>query len=240
MDHGFSKTARYYDKLYAAKDYAGEVEHLITVLGVEPGQRATTLLDVACGTGLHLMHLSRHFQVEGLDICPELLEMARLRNPTVTFHRADMAGFNLGRQFDVITCLFSSIGYMRTLDRLRAAMRSMASHLKQEGVLVIEPWFTPDQWHPNTVHALYIDEPKLKIARINTSLTEGRVSVFDLHHLIGTPEGTEHIVEHHELGLFEREEMLAALEGSGLSVTYDPVGLTGRGLYLGVRTPREV
>ena len=100
-------------------------------------------------------------------------------------------------------------------------------------MLVIEPWFTPENWHPNTVHSSFIEEPELRIARISTSFVEGRMSVFDLHHLVGTPEGTEHIVEHHEMGLFEVGEMTAAMEGAGLAVTYDSHGLSGRGLYIG-------
>lgn len=116
----FSKTARYYDKLYAGKDYAGEVQRLISLLGVEPEKKRLTLLDVACGTGLHIEHLREHFYVEGLDICPELLKVARERNPDTPFHLGDMIEFDLGKRFDVVTCLFSSIGYVKTLDKLRS------------------------------------------------------------------------------------------------------------------------
>ncbi len=234
MAETYSKMARYYDKIYAEKDYAAEVERLIAVLG-DGRSRRRSLLDVACGTGRHLEHLRKSFDVEGLDICCEALEDARKRNPGVTFHVGDMTDFALGRTFDVVTCLFSSIGYVETLDRLRAAVRSMAAHLAPQGVLVVEPWFTPGEWHPNTVHAVYIDEPELKIARVNTSLVDGRLSIVELHYLVGTPERTEHLVERHELGLFEVDEMISALEGEGLVVDYNPEGLTGRGLYLGRR-----
>ncbi len=234
MAETYSKMARYYDKIYAGKDYAAEVERLIALLGDGRSVRRS-LLDVACGTGCHLEHLRRSFDVEGLDICPEALDDARRRNPGVVFHVADMTDFDLGRTFDVVTCLFSSIGYVKTLDRLRTAVRSMAAHLNPEGVLVVEPWFTPGEWHPNTVHAVYIDEPDLKIARVNTSLVEGRLSIVELHYLVGTPEKTEHLVERHELGLFEVGEMISALEGEGLVVDHDREGLTGRGLYLGRR-----
>jgi hypothetical protein len=109
----------------------------------------------------------------------------------------------------------------------------MAAHLEPAGVLAIEPWFTPDGWCPNTVYALYVDEPELKIARISTSLIQSGMSVFDLHYLIGTPKGTEHVVEHHELGLFRTGEMVSAMEQAGLRVKYDEEGITGRGLYMG-------
>ena len=191
------------------------------------------MLDVACGTGHHIEYLKEHFAVEGLDISEELLEIARQRNPDVLFHQADMIHFELGRRFDVVTCLFSSIGYVRTIENLRRAINCMAQHVMPGGVVFIEPWFTPDTWRPGTVHAQFIDEPEVKIARVNTSFAEGRLSYFDLHYLIGTPEGTEHFVERHELGLFEQGEMVAAFEETGLEVSYDKEGLTGRGLYIG-------
>lgn len=233
----FSKTARYYDTIYAAKDYEGEVERLVSLLGVDARGRRATLLDVACGTGRHLEYLSRRFQVEGLDICAELLEVARERTPGVVYHLGDMTDFDLGKRFDVVTCLFSSIGYAKTSNKLRSALRCMASHLNPDGALVVEPWFTPESWQPHTVHALYIDEPELKIARVNTSLEKDGVSILDMHHLIGTPRETEHVLERHELGLFTVEETMAAITEAGLLVSHDPQGLTGRGLYIGRRGP---
>jgi SAM-dependent methyltransferase len=229
----FSETARYYDKFYAFKDYAGEAKTLLTLIDARLHSGDRHLLDVACGTGLHIEHLKTQFETEGLDLDPELLERARARNPGIPFHQGDMIDFDLGRTFDVVTCLFSAIGYVKTLDNLNKAIRCMAHHLKPGGLLFVEPWFTPDDWHSGTPHAMLIDEPQLKIARLNTSFAEGRLSYFDLHYLIATPEGTEHLVERHELGLFEREEMCAALEQSGLKATYDAEGLTGRGLWIG-------
>jgi SAM-dependent methyltransferase len=229
----FSKTAQHYDKIYAAKDYQAEVQQLLPVIEQHLGSRGRRLLDVACGTGHHLAYLQEDFEVEGLDLSAELLEMARQRLPGVALHLGDMTAFDLGKRFDVVTCLFSSIGYVKTVENLHRAVACMAAHLEPGGIVVLEPWFTPEAWKPNTVHALFIDEPELKIARVNTSYAEGRLSYFDLHHLIGTPQGTDYVVERHELGLFTVEEMEAALEEAGLAVSYDADGLTGRGLYVG-------
>jgi len=228
----YGRMARYYDRMYAFKDYRKEAALLVGLLEIQGAERLT-LLDVACGTGRHIEQLQTYFRVEGMDISSELLAVARGRMPGTVFHLGDMTGFDLGRRFDVVTCLFSSIGYTRTLEGLADAVRCMTAHVVPGGVLVIEPWFTPDGWRPNTVHSLFIDEPELKIARISTSFRSGRMSSFDLHHLIGTPAGTEHFVEHHEMGLFEIREMVSVMEDAGLTVTCDPAGLTGRGLYLG-------
>jgi SAM-dependent methyltransferase len=230
----FSQTAQYYDTIYLAmKNYGAEADTLTALIHQYRRSIGNRLLDVACGTGLHLAYLKQHFQGEGLDLDEQLLAIARQRNPGIPLHHADMIDFNLGRPFDVVTCLFSAIGYVKTLDNLSRAIQCMAQHLSAGGVLLIEPWFTPEIWRPGTVHARFIDEPALKIARINTSFVDGRRSSMDMHYLIGTPEGTEHYVERNELGLFTSDEMTHTLTTCGLEVIYDAAGLTGRGLYIG-------
>ena len=232
----FSQTAQYYDTIYLAmKDYGAEAAKLTAFIHQYRRSAGHRLLDVACGTGLHLSYLKQLFQVEGLDLDEQLLAMACQRNPDVPLHHTDMVNFALGHTFDVVTCLFSAIGYVKTLANLSRAIQCMAQHLLPGGVLLIEPWFTPETWRPGTVHARFIDEPDLKLARINTSFVEGRLSIMDMHYLIGTPEGTEHYVERHELGLFTTEEIRHALTTCGLEVTYDATGVTGRGLYIGQR-----
>jgi SAM-dependent methyltransferase len=229
----FSKTARYYDKIYAHKDYQGEAERLRAIIDARLCYSDKTLLDVACGTGAHIAHLKAYYDVSGLDLEPGLLEIARQEHPEVTYHRGDMIDFSLEQRFDAVTCLFSAIGYVRTVDNLQRAIRCMARHLRPGGLLLVEPWFTPGDWNSGKTHGMLVDEPELKIARLSTSFGDGKLSWFDFHYLIATPEGTEHLVEHHELGLFERHEMEMALLDAGLSTTYDEYGLTGRGLWIG-------
>jgi SAM-dependent methyltransferase len=229
----FTQSAPFYDIIYAFKDYEAEAQRIVEIISEHQRSGGNRLLDVACGTGKHLEFLQESYEVEGLDLSQELLDIARERTPGVLYHHADMMDFDLGREFDIVICLFSSIGYVKTLDDLHRTVKCMSNHLVGGGVLIIEPWFTPESWNPGTVHANYIDDSELKIARINISCVEGRLSFFDFHYLIGTPEGVDYFVERHELGLFETEEMQGAMEGSGLDTIYDGEGLTGRGLFIG-------
>jgi SAM-dependent methyltransferase len=234
----FHKSARFYDLIYNWKNYKAESQMLIRIIHENLTSGGKNLLDIACGTGQHIQNLKEHFTAEGLDLDPELVSIARERNPGLVFHQEDMTDFELQKKFDVITCLFSSIGYVKTLENLYRTISCMRQHLVPGGILIIEPWFTPGDWHPNTVHGLFIDEPDIKIARINTSMVDGRISILDLHYLIGTPEGTEHLVERHELGLFERDETLEAFKSAGLEATFNEEGLMGRGLFIG-RLPND-
>lgn len=53
-------------------------------------------------------------QVQGLDLEPQFVELARKRLRGVTIHEGDMTSFDLGRRFDAVTCLFSAIGHVHT------------------------------------------------------------------------------------------------------------------------------
>lgn len=227
----FTGSARIYDAIYASiRDYpreAAELDRLIQEL--RPGAR--TLLDVACGTGTHLGCL-RGYEVEGLDLDPEMLAVARERLPDAPFHQGDMADFDLGKRFDAVVCMFSSIGYVRTAERLSSALASMTRHLEPAGVLVVEPWLAPEDWQDRHVGAIFVDEPELKVARMNIAQREGNVSIVEFEYLVGTPDGIERFTEHHELGLFTVAQYLEAFRAAGIEAEHDPEGPMGRGLYV--------
>ena len=227
----FSRSARLYDAVYASiRDYPREAAELDRLIQERrPGAR--TLLDIACGTGAHLEHLTG-YEVEGLDLDPEMLGVARERLPNVPLHEGDMADFDLGKRFDAVVCMFSSIGYVRTAERLRSAVASMARHLEPGGVLVVEPWLSPEVWVDRHVGAVFVDQPELKIARMNVGEREGNLSIFEFEYLVGTPNGLERFNERHELGLFTVEQYLEAFRAAGLEVDHDPEGPMGRGLYI--------
>jgi SAM-dependent methyltransferase len=227
----YSRSARVYDALGKGKDYQRASRALVTAIRrVAP--EARKLLDVGCGTGRHLEHLRRSFDVEGLDVSREMLAIAKARCPEMRFHRGTLVDFDLGRQFDVVTCLFGSIGYARTLARLRKAARCMARHLRPGGVLVVEPWVAPERFVTGRLVFDRVDEPALKVARMYVTSRRGAVSVFDSHYVVATPAGVEHFTERQELGLFTDAQYRSAFDDAGLSVVATTPDLFGYGVYV--------
>jgi hypothetical protein len=147
-----------------------------------------------------------------------------------------MRDFDLGREFDVVTCLFSAIGFVGSPDGLDAAARCLSRHLTTNGVLLVEPWITPDEWIPNRPHLLTHEEPGLAFARVTLSgLRDERVSTTEMHYVVATPDGIDHFVEQHDPYLFTPDEMRGAFERAGLQTEHDEHGLTGRGLWICTR-----
>ncbi len=145
-----------------------------------------------------------------------------------------MADFDLGQRFDVVTCLFSSIGYLQTVNRLQSACQSFARSLQPSGMLVLEPWLSPDQYWTNKLTLNVAEDDGLKIAWMYTHARSDDLSVFDIHFLVGTPRGVEHFVETHVMRLFAPEEYAEALEAAGFDWKFSAEGLFGRGVYTGV------
>lgn len=237
----FSKSAEFYDAIYAAvgKDYLAEAEKAYKFIQTHKKSEGDRLLDVACGTGLHANLLSQFYKVEGLDLDAKMLSVARRKYPAIRFHHGDMLDFELKRQFDAIVCLFSSIGYVKTKPRLQKTIKNMTRHLVPGGVLLIEPWFAPEQWNVGCNFLTTVNQPDLKIVRMSRSTRRGKVSVLEFQYLIGTSKGIEHGLEVHEMGLFTHEEYLGAFQAAGLKVVHDVEGLDGRGIYIGMKTSRE-
>ena len=132
------KTAKHYDAVYSDKDCPGESQ-LLASLVRERVPDAKTLLDVACGTGRHLEHLSRQFDCTGIDLDDEMLAIAEDRVPAVALHSGDMRDFTLDTRFHVVACLFSSIGYTKTVENMDRATANMASHLLPGAFLSSNP-----------------------------------------------------------------------------------------------------
>jgi len=237
----FGASAHLYDLIYAAvgKDYAAESADLHRVIEARhPGGR--TLLDVACGTGGHLRHLQAFYEVTGVDIDPAMLAEAARALPGVTLVEQDMRTLDIGGRFDAVVCLFSSIGYLSGLDELEAAVRAMAAHLTDGGVLVVDGWVRPDAWVEGgklTVDSAADDT--MTVVRMGRSRRVGRVTVLEMHHLVGNDAGIEHIVEHHRLTLFEPDQYVAAMAGAGLAVETLPGPMPGRDRYVGVKRARS-
>jgi SAM-dependent methyltransferase len=233
--------AVWYDAIYDArgKDYGQEASALLAVareLGVDP----RSVLDVACGTGRHLDALrDRVDVVAGVDASEDMLAIAARRlGPAVSLTRARFTSLDLGRDFDLVTCLFSSIGHVHDGEELDAAVAAMSRHVTPGGALLIEPWLTPDRVREGHVDLVSAHTDDGVVARAASSSRDGDGVVLHFAWAIATPGAVQTAEETLRMPLFTAERYLAAVTAAGLEGEWRdevPALGAGRGLLIGRR-----
>lgn len=233
----YEELAQYYDQIYHWKDYPKEVRKLKTLIKKYQRSSGKDLLDVACGTGRHLSYLQRDFDCMGVDSSEQMLAMARKNAPDVQFLKGDILDFDVDRRFDVVMCLFSSIGYLKTRREVTTAVTNLARHIKEGGVLIIEPWLRKSAWADKTVHMQCYENDSLKIARVSFTHADGDISVLDERYLVAKKgEGVSYIKDLHKMRFFELEPTLLALREAGLVPRFTEDSLMpGRGLVIATK-----
>lgn len=214
----YTRSADVYDVIYQMVDYPGDAATIVAAIRSHRPE-AASLLEIGCGTGAYLAEFAEHFDVLGIDVSLEMLEVSRAQHPHLEVVEADMRAMDLGRRFDAVVCLFSSIGYMTTRDELEEALQRMYAHLEPGGVMVIDPWFDPETYEPGHISADVFRGDGIIVSRSTYGDAEDGVSVLEMDHVVVQANiGRAHFVEQHRMGLFTELEYRDILESLGLVV----------------------
>lgn len=100
--------------------------------------KAKSVLELACGTGSVLKHLSKHYDVYGLDSSRQMLSIAREKVPQARLSRQDMVTFSLPERFDIICCVFDSINHVSSFAQWKAVFSNVRKHLSAGGVFIFD------------------------------------------------------------------------------------------------------
>ena len=103
---------------------------------------------------------------------------------------------------------------------------------------MVEPWLTPDVFEAGRSSVDRAETPRGRVERTYHAERRGHLSRLLFDYRIEDSAGVHRLSEVHELGLFSVEEMQAAFASVGLAAAFDPVGLTGRGLWVAQGEPR--
>jgi len=111
--------------------------------------------------------------------------------------------------------------------------------LNPKGLLIIEPYFSKENFWADRITANHYDENDLKITWMYTSKIENGFAVLDISYLVGTPKEVTFFKEKHELGLFNDWEYKDAMIKAGFDVNNESEGLFGKGIgngiYIGIK-----
>ncbi|EAT15749.1 class I SAM-dependent methyltransferase [Desulfuromonas acetoxidans] len=237
MYSDFETISSYYDDLYVKdEEYAPEAaktKELLCKHGMAP---QSDLLILACGTGGHIPYFTDDYQVSGLDLSEDMLAVAERKFPSLTFHRGNLIDFDVKTEFDAMICLYGSIGFVKSVDNLRTTMKRVAAQLRPNGIALITPWSTKEDFQECLVVDA-VDEPDMKISRMEqVRLKKPNIVEVTFHHLIGKGTDVNYHQQSVEIGLFSRQDYLSAMTEAGLTVVEEYTGSDVRGgAYIGKR-----
>ncbi len=228
---------RLYDLFNDEKDYAADAEYL-RALVMRHRPKAATWLDVACGTGHHLAALTQWFSVAGVDLSASMLASARRHNdPEVPLYQGNFLTFDLEQAFDVVSCLFSSICHAETPADLDRAVARMGAHVSEDGLLLVERYFAPDQFDDSRVGTHHLTRADLSASQFHVSRRDGARAELHVHYVLAEPGRVEHHDVDFVVGLFDDADYARALDAAGFQHrTLLADALTGRGLYVSSRS----
>ena len=212
----WKELAKYYDLIYEWKPYQQEAQKIHSLIQRHKKTSGNELLEVGCGTGNHIPHLKTHYSITGTDLNSDMLKVAKKKFPSVTFKKADMISFNLKKKFDVITCLFAAIGYVKTYQNFTKTIQRFAKHLKPGGVLIIEPFISSDAFNPKHIGANFVNKKDVKLARMNINKKRGMLAILNFHFLIATKKGVGYLQDTHELALFNLQKATRIMNKNGV------------------------
>ncbi len=95
-----------------------------------------SVLDAGCGTGVLLQQILEkypHVQLTGSEYSPQGIEFARKRLPNAEFFSIDLGTQNLGKQFDLVTC----IDVLEHVDDDVAALKNLLAMTRKYMILSV-------------------------------------------------------------------------------------------------------
>lgn len=139
----FDKNAALYEAKYMNVDLYSNMLNRLCEHIEKPNAR---LLDVACGPGnitKYLLDKRPDFQVLGIDLSPNMLELAKKNNPTAEFQLLDCKDIpTLHQKFDAIVAGFV-LPYLNKRDAL-SFIKKATKMLNDKGVLYLS--FMEDEY----------------------------------------------------------------------------------------------
>ena len=215
-----------YDLLNEGKPYRAEVIFVQDVFKNIAGKsrELTSVLDLGCGSGKHLAEFDATAKKVGVDRSQSMLDEAINRKiPNSNFIVNDICTVNVELSFDLVYSLFHVLSYQITEKDLILFFKSIAQHLKEDGVAVVDFWHrTPWDQDPPITRITRRQSDRAEVIRISEPKCDLLTGVVEIHmDLFAKSEGDEftHFTEDHTMRSYTLAELSLAAQLAGLEIS---------------------
>ena len=203
------------------EDYQEEAVQFATLIRQYGPPGANSVLHLGCGGGHIDFTLKNYFQVTGIDLSAEMLELARRLNPEVQYIPGDMRTVQLDRQYDAVI-VADSIDYMLSeLDLLQTFLNAYL-HLKPGGLFCTYAEETSESFQPDRCFCTAHQGEALHVTLVETyydPVPDDNQYDMNFVYLVRQANGLTVEVDRHTAGLFPAATWQGLLERAGFKTT---------------------
>jgi SAM-dependent methyltransferase len=216
-----------YDLLNEGKPYDEEVAFVLRIFEKfsQGNTQLESILDLGCGSGRHLERFDPQIQKAGIDRSPGMLSEAREKKmQNADFVESDICSARLDRTFGLVYSLFHVLSYQVTDSALVDFFSSIAHHLHDDGVGVVDFWHRAPWDHDPPVTRLTrrtsANLDVVRISRPSFSLVTGYVDIEMTVFVSGNDaaSGYQMFEEKHTMRSYTLSELSYAATLGGLDV----------------------
>ena len=236
----FGTYARYYDLLYADKDYAAEAAYVERLI-LEVAPQARTILDLGCGTALHASLLAaKGYEVTGIDASETMLARGAQRlealsedvKRRVHLLQGDICSLRADGTFDAVVSLFHVMSYQTRTSELKAAFANARAHLVPGGVFVFDFWYGPAVLTVRPeLRTRYLEDDVIHATRIADPVMQPNENVVEVNYRVTIRDkasgAEEEIRETHRMRYLFLPEVIDLLAGAGFEFLRAEEWMTG-------------
>lgn len=134
--------ARIYDYLVAGVDFEGWIDYVESLMR-HFNLRATSVADLACGTGNTTMPFARRgYTATGIDLAGEMLAYARNKalaeGLRINYFQQDIRYFTLPEKVDLITCFHDGLNYLQDIGDIKKTFLRVNTNLNEKGAFIFD------------------------------------------------------------------------------------------------------
>lgn len=147
----YNQYADWWPLLSAPEEYEEEAEAYAAILDSVCQTPPQEVLELGAGGGNNASYLKARYRMILTDLSPAMQAVSQTLNPECEHVQGDMRTLRLDRTFDAVF-LQDAVGYMTSLDDLRAAMTTAFVHCRPGGATLFVPDYTKETFQPSTYH----------------------------------------------------------------------------------------
>ncbi len=194
-----------------------------------PQDKNIQVLELCCGTGRLTLPIAKEgYNITGVDYTPSMIEKAKTKaikeGLQIEFIEADIRTLDLHKKYDLIFIPFNSIHHLYKNEDLFEALKSVKSHLKENGLFLL------DCYNPNIQYivdgekelkeiAEYIADDGRKVLIKQTMQYENKTQVnrIEWHYFIN---GKFDSIQELDMRMFFPQELDAYLKSNGFTILH--------------------